>query len=60
VEPSVTSFVALTVESVLYDLRSEELIWSAQLETDLEGNIEKMIQKYVDEVAKDLKKKGFI
>jgi len=30
--------VILTVESVLYDLQTEEMIWSAQLETRLEGN----------------------
>lgn len=59
-QPTVTTFVTLTVESVLYDLHTEELIWSARLETDLEKNIEKMIQKYVNEVVKDLKVKGLI
>jgi hypothetical protein len=52
--------VILTVESVLYDLQTEELIWSAQLETRLEGNIEHMMRIFVDEVVRDLKKKGFI
>ena len=52
--------VLLTVESVLYDLHTEKLIWSAQLETYLEGNIEKMIQLFVGEVTKDLKGKGLI
>jgi hypothetical protein len=60
VQPTVTNFVTLTVESVLYDLKTEELIWSARLETDLEENIEEMIQKYVNEVAKDLKVKGLL
>jgi hypothetical protein len=45
---------------VLYDLKTEEMIWSAQLETVVEGNIEKMMQDYVDTVTKDLKDKGLI
>jgi hypothetical protein len=60
VQPSSLDNVILTVESVLYDLQTEELIWSAQLETRLEGNIENMMRIFVDEVAKDLKKKGLI
>jgi len=60
VPPSTVSSVILTVESVLYDLKTEELIWSAQLETHREENIEKMMQLFVDEVAKDLKGKGLI
>lgn len=59
-QPTVTKFVVLTVESVLYDLQSEELIWSAQMETDLENNIEEMMEKFVDEAVKDLKEKGLI
>lgn len=55
-----TEFVILTVESVLYDLKSEEMIWSAQLETVVEGNIEKMMQDFTQEVTKDLKEKGLI
>ena len=58
--PTSTQFVILTVESVLYDLKTEEMIWSAQLETVVEGNIEKMMQDYVDTVTKDLKDKGLI
>jgi hypothetical protein len=55
-----TEFVILTVESVLYDLKTEEMIWSAQLETVLEGNLEKMMQDYVEIVTKDLKEKNLI
>ena len=60
VPPSKVSAVILTVESVLYDLQTEELIWSAQLETHFEGNMEGMVRKFVDEVTKDLKGKGLI
>ena len=58
--PSENEFIILTVESVMYDLRTEELIWSAQLETAMEGSIDAMMQSYVEQVAKDLKKKGLI
>jgi len=59
-QPSVTKLVVLSVESVLYDLQTEELIWSARMETDLESNLEDMIEKFVDQTVKELKMKGFI
>jgi len=55
-----TERVILTVESVMYDLKTEQLIWSAQFETAVEGSIDKMVEKYVQEVAKDLKGKKII
>jgi len=55
-----TEIVILTVESVMYDLKTEQLIWSAQFETEVEGSIDEMMQDYVKEVTKDLKKKGLI
>ena len=55
-----TERVILTVESVMYDLRTEQLIWSAQFEFAVEGSIDKMIEKYVQEVAKGLKGKKII
>ena len=51
-------FVVMTVEFHLYDLRTEELIWSAHMETDLESNREEMMQKLADEAVKDLKLKS--
>ncbi|MBW2451535.1 MAG: hypothetical protein JRE16_00430 [Deltaproteobacteria bacterium] len=58
--PTTTQFVVLTVESVLYDLKTEEMIWSAQLETVVDGNIDKMIQDFAEVVTKDLSEKGMI
>jgi hypothetical protein len=55
-----TDFVVLTIESVLYDLKTEEMIWSAQLETVVEGNIDEMVQAFAEIVTKDLKGKGLI
>jgi len=60
VQPSSIDIVTLTVESVLYDLQTEELIWSARLETHLAKNIEATMQIFVDEVTKDLKGKGLL
>jgi hypothetical protein len=59
-QSTVTNFIVLTFESVLYDLQTKELIWLAQLETDLEGDFKEMTQQYVDEVVKNLKRKGLI
>ena len=58
--PTSTEFVIATVESVMYDLKTEEMIWSGQLETVIEGNFEKMVQDFVDTVSKDLTAKGII
>jgi len=58
--PTSTEFVIATVESVMYDLKTEEMIWSAQLETIIEGNFEKMVQDFATTVSKDLKGKGII
>lgn len=60
-EPTITTErVIVTVESVMYDLKTEQLIWSAQYETAIEGSIDKMIDKYVKQVTKDLKGKKLI
>jgi len=58
--PTSTEFVIATIESVLYDLETEEMIWSGQLETVIEGNFEKMVQDFVNTVSKDLTEKGII
>ena len=57
---SVTNLVVLTIESVLYDLQTEELIWSARMETDLESDLEGMMKKFVDQAVNELKRNGFI
>ncbi len=60
IQPKPTETVTLTVESVLYDLKTQEMIWSAQLETVDELDIKKMFQDYVKKVTKNLKEKGLI
>lgn len=58
--PTTTKRIVLTVESVMYDLKTEDLIWSAQMETDYEGNVGEMMQKFVDKALNDLQQKGLI
>jgi len=55
-----TSFVVLTVESLLYDQKTKELIWSTRMETDLEGNKQVMMQKLAEEIVGNLKAEGLI
>jgi len=59
-QQTVTRLVVLSIESVLYDLHTEELIWSARMETDLQSNLEEMMKKFVDQAVRELKAQGFI
>jgi hypothetical protein len=60
IQPTTPGTVTLTIESVLYDLKTGERVWSAQLETVKERDIKQMIQDYVDAVTRNLKEKGLI
>lgn len=60
IAPKINEDVILTIESVLFNLKTEEMIWAAQLETVDEINIKKMLQGYVEEVTRNLKGKGLI
>ena len=60
VQPTTPGTITLTIESVLYDLKTEERIWTAQLETVKKIDVMKMIQDHVEAVVKNLKQKGLI
>jgi hypothetical protein len=60
VQPITHATTTLTIESVLYDLKTEERIWSAQLDTVKEIDVLKMIQNHVDAVVRNLKQNGLI
>ena len=60
VQPTSPGTTTLTIESVLYDLKTQERIWSAQLETVKEIDVIKMIEDHVDAVVRNLKQKGLI
>lgn len=55
---SISRFQVITLESNLYEAGTGELIWSAQLETVMEGTIQKMISDYIKVVTKDLVDQG--
>jgi hypothetical protein len=60
-EPAtVTQFHIVTIEANLYSAATQELIWSAQLETVVEGNLEKQISDFIETVTKDLKAQGLL
>lgn len=60
-EPAtISKYKVITLESNLFDATSGELIWSAQLETVMEGTIKEMIQDFIKVVTKDLVDQGVI
>jgi hypothetical protein len=52
--------VVATIEANLYELQSGKLIWSAQLETMLDGNRQKLIDGFATVVINDLRKRGLL
>ena len=58
--PTVTEFQVVTIEANLYDVKSGELIWSAQLDTVVEANTQKLITDFVTTVTKDLRQQGLL
>ncbi|RLB64789.1 MAG: hypothetical protein DRH08_08960 [Deltaproteobacteria bacterium] len=60
IQPTTPDAITLTIESVLYDLKTKERIWAAQLETVEEIDTMKMIRDYVEAVTMNLKGKGLI
>jgi len=60
IQPTTSATTTLIIESVLYDLESEERVWAAQLETVEDINVMKMIRDYVEAATRNLKGKGLI
>ena len=60
VPSTTTEFVIATVEANLYETKTGKLIWSAQLETVIENNLEKIFADFAKTVATDFKKEGLI
>lgn len=60
IQPTTPATTTLTIESVLYDLKSEERIWAVQFEAVEEINPIKMIRDYVDAVTRNLEGKDLI
>lgn len=60
IQPTTPETTTLTIESVLYDLKTEERIWTVRLETVEEIDVMKMIRDYVEAVTSSLKGQGLI
>lgn len=60
-EPAtISQFTIVTVEANLFDAKTKEMIWSAQLETVVESDIQTLISDFVKVVIKDMSSKGLI
>lgn len=60
-EPATLSrYKIITLESNLYDAATGELIWSAQVETVVDGKIQSLIHDFIEVVTKDLVSQGVI
>jgi hypothetical protein len=60
-EPAtVTQYQVVTIEANLYEARTGELIWSAQLDTVIEPATQKLIADFVDKVTRALLEQGLI
>lgn len=60
-EPArVSEYEVATIEANLYDAKSGELIWSAQLETVADGRMEKLINDFVKTVTRDMRDQGLL
>lgn len=57
---TVSDYEVITIEANLYDTESEKLIWSAQMETFVDQNINDLIVDFVKQVVKDMDDKGLI
>ena len=48
------------VETLVYDLKSDKLIWAGQSSTMNPSNADKMVKELVDEAAKEMQKQGLL
>ena len=53
-------FSIVFVETLVYDLTSDEMIWAGQSSTVNPSQADKMIKELVDEAGKEMRKQGLI
>jgi hypothetical protein len=60
-EPAtITQFEVVTVEANLFDTKTKEMIWSAQLETVIESDMQTLLKEFIETVIKDMDSKGLL
>ena len=57
---TITQFEIVTIEANLYDAKTKEMIWSAQLETVLESDMQTLLKEFIETVIKDMDSKGLL
>jgi hypothetical protein len=57
---TVTEYQIVTIEANLYSAASGELIWSAQLETVVDGDLSTLVTDFIKVVTRDLRAKGLL
>ncbi len=57
---TITQFEVVTIEANLYDAKTKEMIWSAQLETVLESDMQTLLKEFIETVIKDMDSKGLL
>lgn len=57
---TVSRYQVITAECNLYDAKTGDLIWAAQLETVVENNFQKRMSDFVERVTKDLSEQGLL
>ena len=58
--PMTTEFEVATIEANLYDAKTGTLIWLANLETVIGGDLEKVFGDFARTVTRDLQKQGLL
>ena len=58
--PTVSEFQVATIEANLYSAKTGNLVWSAQLETVIEGKMERLLNDFVKTVIKDMQRQGLL
>jgi hypothetical protein len=48
------------VETLVYDLKNDKLVWAGQSETMNPSNAEKMVKELVDEASNEMRKQGLL
>lgn len=57
---TVTRYQVIVAECNLYDAKTGDLVWSAQLETVVENNVHKLMIDFIEAVTRDLAEQGLL
>ncbi len=58
--PSVSTDTIISVETTLYSLPADKLLWASTSRTTNPGNLDALLNEVADATAKEMKKQGFL